>query len=284
MTAEAPLSIAGALARGQATIASDTARLDTELLLCEVLGKPRSYLFTWPERTLDPAQQQRFLELLARRVAGEPVAHLTGFRDFWTLTLEVSADTLIPRPDTETLVEAALALLPDGDYRVADLGTGTGAIALALASERPHWQLQASERVEAAVALARRNCARLQIPNVQVLHGSWLEPLQGPFDMIVSNPPYIDPQDPHLVQGDLRFEPRSALVAEEAGLADIRTIAEQARRQLLPSGWLLFEHGYDQAPAVQVLLAGLGYAQLSTLHDLGGQPRVTQARWLGEED
>jgi len=278
MPTDAPLSIRAALAQGTDSIAGDSARLDTELLLCQVLGKPRSYLFTWPERELSAAQQAAFRALLARRVAGEPVAHLTGLREFWTLTLEVSADTLIPRPDTETLVEAALELLPDGPCRVADLGTGTGAIALALASERPHWQLVATDRVAAAAELARRNRDRLGLHNVEVLTGSWCEPLSGRFDMILSNPPYIDEADPHLAQGDVRFEPRSALVAGEAGLADIRLIAEQARACLKPGGRLLFEHGFEQGDAVRALLASLGYAEVNTLNDLGGRPRVTLGR------
>lgn len=222
------VSIDTALVQAVARIQSDSARFDAELLLCHVLDKPRSYLFTWPERELTEAQQSAFAALLARREAGEPVAYLIGQREFWGLPLEVSAATLIPRPDTETLVECALELLPEGPYRVADLGTGTGAIALALASERPAWQLVATDRVDAAAALARRNRDRLGLANVEILTGSWCEPLSGHFEMILSNPPYIDPQDPHLSQGDVRFEPRSALVAAESGLADIRLIAEQA--------------------------------------------------------
>ncbi|KEA64614.1 Protein-N(5)-glutamine methyltransferase PrmC, methylates polypeptide chain release factors RF1 and RF2 [Marinobacterium lacunae] len=278
MPTESAFSIQQALAEGINRIDSDSARLDTELLLCHVLGKPRSYLFTWPERELTAEQRQAFGELLARRIAGEPVAHLTGLRDFWTLTLEVTADTLIPRPDTETLVEAALERLGDGPYRVADLGTGTGAIALALASERPRWQVIATDRVPEAAELARRNRDRVELHNVEVLTGSWCEPLGGLFDMILSNPPYIDEHDPHLAEGDVRFEPRSALVADESGLSDIRQIAEQARNYLKPEGWLLFEHGYDQGEPVRALLAGLGYAQVTTLNDLGGRARVTLAR------
>lgn len=267
------------LARAQARLHSDSARLDAELLLCHVLERPRSYLFTWPERGLTDAQLEAFEALLARRERGEPVAHLTGRREFWNLELEVSADTLIPRPDTETLVEAALQLLAEAPRRVADLGTGTGAIALALASERPAWQLVATEKVAAAADLARRNRDRLGLANVEILQGSWCEPLAGRFDMIVSNPPYIEPEDPHLTQGDLRFEPRSALVADDAGLADIRLIAEQARTYLLAGGWLLFEHGWDQGDAVRALLLSLGYARAHTLDDLGGRPRVTRAQW-----
>lgn len=275
------LTIQAALALGSAKIDSDSARLDSELLLCHLLDKPRSYLFTWPDRVLSDEQREGFEALLERRIAGEPVAHLTGMRGFWSLDLEVTPDTLIPRPDTETLVEAALARLPDGPYRVADLGTGSGAIALALAGERPQWQLVATDRIEAAADLARRNRDRLGLSNVEILCGSWCAPLTGTFDMILSNPPYIDSADPHLDQGDVRFEPRSALVADEQGLADIRAISEQARAYLKPSGWLMFEHGFEQAEAVRTLLERLGYAEAETLSDLGGNPRVTLARFPG---
>lgn len=263
---------------------SDSARLDLELLLCDVLQQPRSYLFTWPERELTPAQQIQFEQAVARRAQGEPVAHITGRRAFWTLELEVSPDTLIPRPDTETLVEQVLLLLADGDYSVADLGTGTGAIALALASERPRWRVTGCDRIEDAVALARRNAQRLGIGNADFVLGSWFEPLQGPYDLIVSNPPYIDPDDEHLGQGDVRFEPLSALTADEQGMADIRQIATQARDFLKPGGWLLFEHGYDQGERARHLLHTLGYTQIGTVQDLGGRDRITCGCWTGESD
>lgn len=259
---------------------SDTPDLDLQLLLQQVLEKPRSYLYTWPERELDAAQQQAFESLLARRKQGEPVAHILGSRDFWTLTLEVDSSTLIPRPETELLVELALERLDATPKRVADLGTGTGAIALALASERPGWHVSAVEYSTAALALAERNRQRLQITNAEILQGSWCQPLTGEFDLIVSNPPYIDPEDPHLQRGDVRFEPRSALVAEDAGLADIRTIAEQALSRLKPGGWLMFEHGYDQGEAVRQLLQHLGYQALQTYTDLNLQDRVT----IGQRD
>lgn len=265
-----------ALARSERLKAvSDTARLDTELLLCHLLNKPRSYLFTRPEALLDEDLVKRFEALMARRETGEPVAHLIGTRDFWTLTLEVSPSTLIPRPDTETLVETVLQRFTQTGLRVVDLGTGTGAIALALASEHPDWQLVAVDRMSDAVALAQRNRDRLQLNNVEVLEGSWCEPLQGRYDLIVSNPPYIEPGDPHLQQGDLRFEPHSALVADDQGLSDIRLIADQARAYLVEGGWLIFEHGYNQADQVQALLSERGYSQLFTQRDLGDQPRVT---------
>ncbi|GAA0792499.1 peptide chain release factor N(5)-glutamine methyltransferase [Marinobacterium sediminicola] len=279
------LSVAEALDRAaELTDVSDSPRADIEMLLCEVLDKPRSWLFTWPDKVLSAEQQMRFEQLLMRRVQGTPIAHLLGYRDFWTLRLKVSPDTLIPRPDTETLVEQALALLPDQPARVADLGTGTGAIALALASERPQWQLVATDLHPGAVSLARENAQACGLSNVEIRQGSWCEPLSGHFDMIVSNPPYIDPDDPHLDQGDVRFEPLSALTAEEKGMADIRTIAEQARALLQPGGWLLFEHGYDQGELVRHLLQALGYVQVCTHRDLGDNDRVTLGYWQGESD
>lgn len=275
-------TVAVALARAvELAPVSDSPRADVELLLCGVLDKPRSWLFTWPDKVLTVAQFDRFEQLLARRLHGEPVAHLLGYRDFWTLRLKVSRDTLIPRPDTETLVEQALMLMPDHPARVADLGTGTGAIALALASERPQWRVIATDLHPGAVRLARENAIDNGLSNVEFLQGSWCDPLSGHFDMIVSNPPYIDPGDPHLNQGDVRFEPLSALTAEDKGLADICAIAGQAPAFLQAGGWLLFEHGYDQGEAVRNLLQQLGYTQVWTQQDLGGNDRVTLGRWQG---
>jgi len=260
---------------------SDSARLDVELLLCHLLDKPRSWLFAWPDTPLTATQQADFMALLARRKAGEPVAHLLGYRDFWTLRLRVSPATLIPRPDTEVLVEQALLRLETPQARVADLGTGTGAIALALASERPGWQLVATELQQDAVQLAQINAAEHKLANVEVRQGSWCEPLDGLFDMILSNPPYIDPEDPHLQQGDVRFEPLSALVAEHRGLADIEQIAVCVRQHLRADGWLLLEHGYDQAAAVRTLLTELGYEQVFSVQDYGGNDRVSGGCWPG---
>ncbi|WP_286240016.1 peptide chain release factor N(5)-glutamine methyltransferase [Neptuniibacter halophilus] len=263
---------------------SESPQLDLELMLCQLLDKPRSYLFTWPERELDPAQQEQLQNWLQRRKAGEPVAHILGSRGFWSLELEVSPDTLIPRPDTELLVELALEYCREPRARVADLGTGTGAIALALATEKPGWQLVASDFKAEAVALAERNRARYALTNVELLHGSWFEPHQGRYQMIISNPPYIDPADPHLQQGDVRFEPLSALTAEDQGMADIRLISEQARSYLLASGWLLFEHGYDQGLICRNLLMELGYIHVETRRDYGGNERVTLGQWPGDTD
>lgn len=270
------ITISQALGRAADLPAScDNPQLDVSLLLCAVLNKPASFLRTWPERKLTAEQQQGFEALLARRVAGEPIAYILREQAFWTLTLEVSESTLIPRADTEVLVEAALTLPLPEHTRMVDLGTGTGAIALALASEKPSWDVWGCDRIDEAVALARRNAAKNQLTQVSFVAGSWFEPLTGVFDLIVSNPPYIDPDDQHLQQGDVRFEPRSALVAEDAGLADIRQIATQARAYLTAAGWLVFEHGYDQGAAVRDLLVQLGYQQVETRRDYAGQERIT---------
>lgn len=258
---------------------SDSPKLDLELLLCAVLDKPRSYLFTWPDRTLSEEQQHQLEQHIARRLNGEPVAHIVGHTGFWTLQLAVSSDTLIPRPETELLVELALDRLPASGGRIADLGTGTGAIALALASERPDLDVTGCDRIDAAVALAERNRKDLALTNVHFVQGSWFEPLVGRFGLIASNPPYIDPEDPHLSQGDVRFEPDSALVADDKGMADIDHIARTAPPFLEPGGWLLFEHGYDQGPASAALLRELGYSDVETVKDYGERDRVTLGRW-----
>ncbi|MEL0168974.1 MAG: peptide chain release factor N(5)-glutamine methyltransferase [Pseudomonadaceae bacterium] len=261
---------------------SDTARLDAELLLCHAIGKPRTYLRTWPERQPDAEQLRRFEQLLSQRRSGVPIAYLLGEQGFWSLQLEVSQATLIPRPDTERLVEVALELGPQGAAEVLDLGTGTGAIALALAVERPHWRLTGVDRVAEAVALARRNAERLQIGNAHFDQSDWFSALANRrFNLIVSNPPYIAESDPHLQQGDVRFEPGSALVSGVDGLDDIRTLVQQAASHLLQAGWLLFEHGWQQADAVALLLREQGFEQVQSWRDLGGQLRVTGGQWRG---
>ncbi|KZY13403.1 protein-(glutamine-N5) methyltransferase, release factor-specific, partial [Alcanivorax sp. HI0035] len=227
--------------------------LDAQVLLCHVLARPRSYLFTWPERELEAHQQQSFLALLARREQGEPVAHLTGEREFFGRNFSVTPDTLIPRPDTETLVELALKLGPAGPARVVDLGTGTGAIGVTLALERPQWQVTLTDLSAAALSVAGGNARQLGA-QVTLQQGSWLEDCRGPFDVIVSNPPYIDPADHHLDEGDVRFEPRSALVADQRGLADLATIITQSAARLVAGGWLLLEHGYQQGAQVRALM------------------------------
>ncbi|WP_447737006.1 peptide chain release factor N(5)-glutamine methyltransferase [Aeromonas veronii] len=259
----------------------ESPRADADVLLCHLLGCRRSYLMTWPERELDAAQQATLQGWLVRRLNGEPIAHLVGEREFWSLPLKVSPATLIPRPDTEVLVEQALTKIPQGPCAVLDLGTGTGAIALALKSERPEVDVWAVDRMADAAALARENSAALGFP-IEVRDGSWFEPLGEPdrdntprFAVIVSNPPYIDGADPHLEQGDVRFEPRSALVADDAGLADIRHIVAHAPAYLLADGWLLLEHGWDQGEAVRQLLRDGGYREVATVRDYGDNDRVT---------
>jgi release factor glutamine methyltransferase len=259
---------------------SPTARLDAELLLAHVLGKPRSYLRTWPEQQVPETQGQRFAELLVRRRTGEPVAYLLGRQGFWSLELEVEPTTLIPRPDTELLVETALALLADELAKVLDLGTGTGAIALALASERPSWRVAGVDRVVEAVALAERNRGRLGLNNAEFRLSHWFSALAGErFRLIVSNPPYIPATDPHLGQGDVRFEPVSALVAGNDGLDDIRLIITEAPAHLEDGGWLLLEHGYDQGEAVRGLLSARGFIEVASRRDLGGHERISLGRW-----
>lgn len=259
---------------------SPTAQLDAELLLAFVLDKPRSYLYTWPEKTLSETQVVTFMALLERRLRGEPVAYLLGRQGFWTLDLQVAEHTLIPRADTELLVEAALQLADtDTALQVLDLGTGTGALALALASERPAWRVTGVDRIESAVALAQRNQQQLQLPNAVFLHSHWFSALAGRrYDLIISNPPYIADNDPHLQQGDLRFEPLSALVSGPDGLDDLRLIIAQAPSYLSANGWLLLEHGFDQAGAVRELLQQAGFVDVSSQRDLSGHERITLGR------
>lgn len=273
------LTVAEALAWSK-RLDSDTARLDVELLLLECLQKERSYLFAWPEAFLTAAQQRQFDQLFQRRYAGEPVAHIIGYREFWDLSLKVNSSTLIPRPDTELLVELALEKFDQAEIRVLDLGTGTGAIALALANERRAWRIDAVDSSEQAVNLARENQRRHSISGVDVYLSDWFSAVpQTEFDLIISNPPYIDPQDEHLQQGDVRFEPLSALVAGDHGLADIDSIIQQAPNYLKPSGVLMIEHGYDQAVTVQERLAVAGFEGVAGFKDLAGNDRVSLACW-----
>ncbi|WP_276488603.1 peptide chain release factor N(5)-glutamine methyltransferase [Ectopseudomonas mendocina] len=259
---------------------SPTPRLDAELLLAAALGKPRSYLRTWPEREPDADQLALFQASLQRRRQGEPVAYILGHQGFWSLDLEVAPHTLIPRPDTELLVETALDLLPATPLEVLDLGTGTGAIALALASERPAWQVTGVDRVEEAVALAERNRQRLALGNAGFLLSHWFSALAGRrYGLILSNPPYIRADDRHLAQGDVRFEPSSALVSGSDGLDDTRAIIQAAPEHLLPGGWLLLEHGFDQAGDVRRLLGDAGFAEVHSRRDLAGLERISLGRF-----
>lgn len=261
---------------------SDTAQLDAQLLLAHVLGVTTAYFYTWPDKRLNEKVSAEFEALLKRREQGEPVAYLIKQQVFWSLSLEVAPCTLIPRADTECLVETALSLInPREKLRILDLGTGTGAIALALASECPNAQVVGVDLIDEAVALARRNAEKNQLI-VDFRQSCWFSVLEGSeleshelFDLIVSNPPYIDPNDAHLSQGDVRFEPKSALVAGNHGLADIEHIIETAPRFLKVGAYLLLEHGYDQSQAVQALFEAKGYGCIKTYQDLGGNDRVT---------
>ena len=273
------MTIIASLLRAADLPDSPTARLDVELLLAAALGKSRSYLHTWPEKIVSSEDALTFSGYLQRRRSGEPVAYILGQQGFWKLDLEVAPHTLIPRPETELLVEAALELLPATPAQVLDLGTGSGAIALALASERPAWQVTAVDRVLEAVALAERNRQRLHLTNATVLNSHWFSALQGQrFDLIISNPPYIADNDPHLVAGDVRFEPASALVAGTDGLDDLRVIITQAPQHLEAGGWLMLEHGYDQAQAVRDLLLAQGFVEVHSRMDLGGHQRISLGR------
>ncbi|BBR20632.1 release factor glutamine methyltransferase [Klebsiella sp. WP3-S18-ESBL-05] len=260
----------------------ESPRRDAEILLGHVIGKSRTQILAFDETTLSAAQAETLTQLLARRQNGEPIAHLVGSREFWSLPLFVSPATLIPRPDTECLVEQALARLPQRPCRILDLGTGTGAVALALASERPDCQLTAVDYIADAAALAQRNADHLGITNVTIMQSDWFSALSPQrFAMIVSNPPYIDEQDEHLSQGDVRFEPKTALVAGDSGLADLAHIVNQGRDWLEPGGYMLLEHGWRQGAAVRALFTSAGYAQVQTCRDYGDNDRLTLAQWPG---
>jgi release factor glutamine methyltransferase len=263
-----------------AAAASVGERVDAELLLLHLINQPRSWLISHADDMLAPDLLARYAALIERRVAGEPVAYLTGHRGFWTLDLEVTPDTLIPRPDTELLVEMALQRLPTKVWcSIADLGTGSGAVALAIALERPMSRVVATDASVAALSVAQRNAARHAIDNVVFVHGHWLTPLaQQQFDLIVSNPPYIEADDPHLAQGDLRFEPTSALASGNDGLDDIRQIVADARAHIQPGGWLLFEHGWRQGEPARALLSYAGYTEVFTAQDMECRDRVSGGR------
>lgn len=265
-------------------VESESPRRDAEILLGLVTGKARTFILAFGETQLSEAQLAELDALLARRAAGEPVAYLTGVREFWSLPLMVSPVTLIPRPDTECVVEQALARLPAEPCRILDLGTGTGAIALALASERPDCRVVAVDKVPDAVDLAQRNAARLNIANIDIRQSDWFSAVQGDrFQLIVSNPPYIDSEDEHLRQGDVRFEPLSALVAPDAGLADIDYLIREARAFLEPGGWLVLEHGWQQGEAVRALFHQAGFLAVETGLDYGGNERLTMGQITSQE-
>ena len=254
---------------------------DARALLAHALQRPPVWLFAHGDEPIDAAAQQRFEALLARRIEGEPVAYLIGRRGFWAFDLLVSPQTLIPRPETELLVELALERAPPAaGLRMADLGTGSGAIALALAHERPQAQVIAVDVSEGALEIARANAQALRLHNVEFRHGDWLAPLAGErFHLIASNPPYIGDDDPHLREGDLRFEPARALSSGPDGLEAIDTIIRDAPAHLHPGGWLLLEHGWEQGEALRGLLSAAGFDAVSTHRDLEHRDRVTLGHW-----
>lgn len=282
------LSTNSKLLEAALNIDSDSARIEVQCLLQAVLRVNRAYLLTHPEQILDAEQQANYAALLERRLTGEPIAYILGEREFYGLNFRVTPATLIPRPDTELLVELALARIPQpppqpspasgrgSEFRVLDLGTGSGAIALSIAHARPDIEVTAVDASEEALDVARENARRLNVANVSLLRSDWFAALAGErFDLIVANPPYIADGDAHLAQGDLRFEPRSALASGADGLDDIRRIVASAKAHLNHGGWLLFEHGYDQAEQARELLRQNGYAGVFSARDLAGIERVS---------
>lgn len=253
--------------------------LELEVLLMQVLQQSRAFLYSHPDDALAPDRHSQMETLVQHRIDGTPVAYLTGHREFWSMDLKVTPDTLIPRPETELLVEVTLELTGDRPYlKILDLGTGSGAIALALAKERPQWAIHAVDQSAAALTVAKENAERLGLTQIQWQQSDWCTALLGSqFDLIVSNPPYIDPDDPHLLEGDLRFEPRDALVSADHGYADLIQIIHEAKRALKTGGYLILEHGYQQSQRLQGLLQDAGYTGIHSREDLQGHPRITYA-------
>jgi release factor glutamine methyltransferase len=261
-----------------------SAKLEAEILLAYVLKKPRSFLHTWPERSLESSFLDQYQTLVQRRCQGEPIAYITGQREFWGLSLTVSPATLIPRPETERLVEIALEKIPtDESCLIADLGTGSGALAFALASERPLCQIIGTDISAAALAVAKENGQRLNLTNVSFIQGRWFEPLKDrQFDLVVANPPYVASNDPHLQEGDLRFEPRQALSAGPDGLEAIREIIASAKTHLKPGAWLMLEHGYDQGDSVITLFEENGFSHVFCHRDYAARERATEGQWIAK--
>ena len=266
---------------GTLAAVSDSALLDAEVLLCMTLNKPRSHLRAWPDQQLQSEHLNIFRAMLEQRQKGIPIAYITGNREFWSRDFQVTPDVLIPRPDTELLIELSLKLIPaDEPFKIIDLGTGSGIIAVTLAAECPHAQISAIDFSLAALRIAQLNAAKHHINIIQFYQSDWFTGIPNTkFNLIISNPPYIAEDDNHLQQGDVRFEPQTALRAAEHGLGDIKIIADAARNYLEPGGHLLIEHGYNQLQQVQTLFKDLHYDKVQTYTDLSGQPRVTYGQW-----
>lgn len=260
---------------------SDSPKLDAELLLTHLLNKPRTHLFCWPDEMVPEKLLTKYRTAVDKRANGTPIAHLTGQREFWSRDFQITPDTLIPRPDTELLIELALKWLPiDKKCLVADLGTGSGAIGITAALEKPNIDVIATDTSEKALVIAQQNAKKLGAKNITFRLSHWLNSVsEKTFQLIISNPPYIAENDPHLQQGDVRFEPISALTSGAKGLDDIGAIAHQARQHLVKSGRLLLEHGYDQAENVQQILRINGYSNIQSHSDLSGHLRATSAEW-----
>jgi release factor glutamine methyltransferase len=262
---------------------SDTAELDAEVLLAHALGSHRARLKSHADEERSESERAHYARLVERRAAGEPVAYIVGYKEFWSLRFSVGDAVLVPRPETELLVERALALAPTATLRVLDLGTGAGAIALALAHERPRWQIAATDISAPALAVAMRNAATLKLPQVEFLCGPWFDPVAGRrFELIVSNPPYVAANDPELLRADFSHEPRRALTPGDDALADLRSIIRAAPHHLTRGGWLLLEHGATQAPQVARELVVRGFRHVRSQRDLAGHERMTEAQW-GEQ-
>lgn len=277
------LTIKTALAEavGLLDAVSESPLLDAEVLLCKILGKDRSSLRTWPDAELSAAQIHAYQALVNDRQQGKPIAYIIGKREFWSRDFHISPDVLIPRPDTESLVELSLRLIPKNQpCKIIDLGTGSGIIAITLAAERPHAQISATDISPTALQIAKANAAKHKVKNIQFYQSDWFDNIPaGKFDLIVSNPPYLAEDDGHLKEGDLRFEPLTALVADGQGLSDIQSIAETAYDRLENGGFLLVEHGYNQKERIQIIFGALGYYNVQTHCDLSKQPRVTSGQY-----
>jgi len=261
---------------------SETAALEADLLLCFVLNKPRTHLIAWPEAALSHDQLAQFLRFVEQRASGVPLAYLLGEKEFWGERFSVTADTLIPRPETELLVAAALEVLPSqAAFNVLDLGTGSGAIAVSIAKQRPHCYVVAVDFSDKALSIAKKNGQRQKLTNIEFVHSDWFSELtQTHYQVIVANPPYVSADDPHLVSGDIRFEPQAALVAEDHGLAALRHIIKQAGQYLDSGGWLMLEHGWDQGQNVQTLLTANHYQNVTLSEDLAGLDRMSMGQWV----